>query len=316
MPTRVCVVIASWNGRQLLPECLAALAAQTFRGFEVIVVDNGSTDGSAAWLAAHAPTVRVICNAANRGFAAANNQGIAASDAPLVATLNNDAVPEPAWLDRLVEAADRLDWAGMFASQISLRDSGGRLDSTGIEVDRAGIAWNRDWKKPGPDRSTEPIEIFGPSAAAALYRRAMLDQIGLFDEDLFAYYEDVDLAWRARRAGWRCAYVPQARVEHAHSATSGLRSPFKSYYLGRNKWRVIARNYPFETLWRYVPVMALLDLVALCGAVWQSRSLAALRGRGAAWREWRQIRRPPRDSRSIDWRQLLAPIRLSRFIAG
>ena len=140
MPTRVCVVIASWNGIQLLPDCLAALAAQTFRDFEIIVVDNGSVGGSVAWLAAHAPEVRVICNTTNRGFAAANNQGIAASRAPLIATLNNDAIPEPAWLDRLVEAADRLAWAGMFASQISLRGSGGRLDSTGIEVDRAGIA--------------------------------------------------------------------------------------------------------------------------------------------------------------------------------
>ncbi len=316
MPTRVCVVIASWNGIQLLPDCLAALAAQTFRDFEIIVVDNGSVDGSVAWLAAHAPEVRVICNTTNRGFAAANNQGIAASRAPLIATLNNDAIPEPAWLDRLVEAADRLAWAGMFASQISLRGSGGRLDSTGIEVDRAGIAWNRDWKKLGPDRTTATTEIFGPSAAAALYRRTMLDQIGLFDEDLFAYYEDVDLAWRAQWAGWRCAYVPQAVVEHAHSATSGQRSAFKSYYLGRNKWRVIARNYPFKALRGYALIMVLIDLVAMGGAIGQSRSFDALRGRWAAWREWRQIQRPPRDARVIDWRQLLAPIHLSRFIAG
>lgn len=316
MPTRVCVVIANWNGGQLLPDCLAALAAQTFRDFEVIVVDNGSIDGSVAWLSAHAPEVRVICNATNRGFAAANNQGIIASHAPLVVTLNNDAVPEPAWLHTLVEAADRLEWAGMFASQISLRGSGGRLDSTGIEIDRAGMAWNRSWKKPGPDHATEPIEVFGPSAAAALYRRTMLDQIGLFDEDLFAYYEDVDLAWRAQWVGWRCAYVPQAVVEHAHSATSGQRSPFKSFYLGRNKWHVIARNYPFETLQRYVPVMILFDLMAMCGAIWQSRSFDALRGRWAAWREWRQIQRPSRSERSINWHQLLAPVRLSRFISG
>ena len=316
MISRVAVVIANWNGRHLLPDCLAALATQTFRDFEVIVVDNGSRDDSVKWLTINAPATRIICNSSNLGFATANNQGIRASSAPLIATLNNDAVPDPAWLDRLVEAADHLAWASMFASQIILRDSGGRLDSTGIEVDRAGVAWNRDWKKPGPDRATEPIEVFGPSAAAALYRRAMLDQIGLFDEDLFAYYEDVDLAWRAQWAGWHCAYVPQALVEHAHSATGGQRSPFKSYYLGRNKWRVIARNYPFAALRRYVPVMVLIDMVAMCGAVWQSRSLDALRGRWAIQREWRQIQRPPRGARSIDWRKLLVPIRLSRFIAA
>ncbi len=314
MAPQVSIVIANWNGRHLLPDCVSALAAQTFRNFEIIVVDNGSRDESPAWLAAHAPEIVVICNTTNRGFAVANNQGIRASRAPLIAALNNDAIPEPNWLQALVEAADRLNWAGMFASQIILRDSGNLLDSTGIEVDRAGVAWNRNWKKPGPDRATNPNEVFGPSAAAALYRREMLDRIGLFDEELFAYYEDVDLAWRAQWAGWRCAYVPSAIVYHTHSGTGGQRSSFKGYYLGRNKWRVIVKNYPFEQMRRYLPAMLLIDCAAMLAAAWQSRSLGPMRGRWMALREMRQLPRPPHPSRPLDWFHLLAPIRLTRFM--
>lgn len=313
MPPRVSVVIASWNGRQLLADCLGALAAQTLSDFEVIVVDNGSTDGTVEWLAQHVPTVQVIPNATNRGFAAANNQAILAAAAPLIATLNNDALPNPDWLKMLVEAADQLSWAGSFASQIILREPGDQLDSTGIEVDRTGVAWNRGWRKPAPDRTVEPIEVFGPCAAAALYRRDLLDKIGLFDEALFAYYEDVDLAWRARWAGWRCAYIPQAVVVHAHSATGGQRSPFKGYYLGRNKWRVIAKNYPFDQLRRYIPLMVLLDLAAMIVALWRTRSFSPLQGRWAALREWRAILPSPHSPQAPDWRQWLVPVRLARY---
>jgi hypothetical protein len=316
MSPQVVVVIANWNGCHLLADCWRALELQSFSDFETVIVDNGSSDGSVDWLQANAPTAAVIRNEFNRGFAAANNQGIRASTAPLIVTLNNDARPHPDWLQALVQAAEQAKEFGMFASKILLQDSIGQFDSAGIEVDRAGIAWNRLWKQSHLADANQPIEVFGPSAAAALYRRSMLDQIGLFDEDLFAYYEDVDLAWRAHWAGWRCQYVPQAVVEHAHSATSGLHSPFKSYYLGRNKWRVIAKNYPFEQLRRYVPIMALLDLVALCGSAWQSRSLDALRGRWVARREWRQVQRLPSSARAIDWYQLLVPIRLARFISG
>lgn len=292
------------------------MAAQTFRDFEIVVVDNGSQDGSVEWLEAHVPAARAIRNAANLGFAAANNQGIRASAAPLLATLNNDAWPEPGWLQALVEAADRAGPAGMFASKIVLNGPEARMDSAGIEVDRAGVAWNRRWGERDTAQESEPIEVFGPSAAAALYRRSMLDQIGLFDEDLFAYYEDVDLAWRAQWAGWRCLYVPKAQVRHVHSATSGRGSPFKSRLLGRNKWWVIAKNYPFASMARYLPAMLLIDAGAMLLAAAAGRHLGPVRGRWAALRGWRTMWRKRRQvqrhaHRPIAWHTILSPIRLS-----
>ncbi len=322
MSPHLSVIIPNWNGRQLLTECLAALRAQTFRDFEIIVVDNGSHDGSLEWLLDHAPEVIVIRNEVNLGFAAANNQGFQAARAPLIVALNNDALPEPDWLQVLVETAERETWAGMLACRILRRDPAGVIDSLGIEVDRAGVAWNRAWGRPYTDRLVNtPCEVFGPSGAAALYRRALLDQIGLFDEDLFAYYEDVDLAWRAQWAGWRCLYVPGAVVHHVHSATSKLGSPFKARLLGRNKWWVIAKNYPFASLWYYLPAMLLLDLGAALVTSIRGRHVAALQGRWAALRGWGKIWRkrsqfqyPARPA--IAWRQRLVAVQLVRWRAA
>ena len=314
MSPRVSIIVLNWNGHPLLVECLSALRAQTLRDFEMIVVDNGSHDGSLKWLAATAPDVRVIRNDTNLGFATANNQGIRASQAPLIMLLNNDANLAPDCLQVLVEAAERATWAGMFACKILQHDAPDRMDSAGIEVDRAGVAWNRGWGEPAADH-TQALEVFGPSAAAAVYRRAMLNQIGLLDDDFFIYYEDVDLAWRAQWAGWRCLYVPEAMAFHVHSATTGRGSPFKNFLLGRNKWRAIVKDYPFTALAIYFPVMVALDVSAALGASWNSRNLGPIRGRLAVWGDvrkmWRQRRAVRRHAPpSLPWRTILVPIRL------
>jgi len=314
MTPQVSIVILNWNGRHLLPACLSALDAQTFRDFEVIVVDNGSHDGSLEWLAAQYPSVRLITNATNLGFATANNQGMRASQAPFVMLLNNDAYLAPDCLQKLVEAANRATWAGMFACKILQHEAPDRMDSAGIEVDRAGMAWNRGWDEASAQH-VQALEVFGPSAAAALYRRAMLDQIGLLDDDFFIYYEDVDLAWRAQRAGWRCLYVPEAVVEHVHSATTRRGSPFKRRLLSRNKWWAIAKNYPFAQLWPYVPAMLLIDLAALAVSLIGERNLSALQGRWEALRGWRRMRHKRLQlarADSSEWWRALSAIRLVR----
>lgn len=307
---RVSIIVLNWNGRHLLVECLSALRAQTLSDFEMIVVDNGSQDGSLEWLGANAPDVQVIRNDTNLGFATANNQGIRVARAPLIAVLNNDALPEPDWLQVLVDVAAREAGVGMFASRILLREPAGTIDSLGIEVDRAGMAWNRAWGRCAADRLAEqPIEVFGPSGAAAVYRREMLDQVGLFDDEFFIYYEDVDLAWRAQWAGWRCLYVPQAIVLHAHSATTQRGSPFKRRLLSRNKWWTIAKNYPFDRLWPYVPMMLAIDLGALLSSLVRERNLSAVRGRWEALRGWRRMWRRRAVNRGLmAWRYKLVPL--------
>ncbi|BCX02404.1 MAG: glycosyl transferase [Candidatus Roseilinea sp.] len=256
------------RGRKWLPDCLAALRVQTFRDFEIIVVDNASSDGSAEWLAAQ-PDVRVIRNERNLGFAAACNQGIRASDAPFVALLNDDTQPDPQWLEALVRAMQHPQSliahpqslrVGACASLMLFADRPSVVQSAGIAMDRAAIAWDRLRGCPADSAEVQrPCEVFGASGGACLYRRAMLDEIGLFDERFFAYLEDVDLAWRAQRAGWRCLYVPQARVLHYTSATSGEGSAFKNRLLGRNKVWLAVKNARL----RDVPLIAFYDLAAV-----------------------------------------------------
>ncbi len=264
MTARVSVIILNWNGRHFLERCLQSLLAQTFQDFEVVLVDNGSEDGSVPFLKKHYPQVRLIANQENQGFAAANNQAVRATDSEFVATLNNDTEVEPNWLEELVRAADTADnRTGAYASKMLFTYRPGMIQSAGIALDRAGIAW--DWRGGEEDDPTEQeiVEVFGASAGAALYRRSMLEEIGLFDEVFFAYLEDVDLAWRAQWAGWKALFVPTARVLHFHSGTGKEGSYFKNWHLGRNKVWAIAKNYPWPyTLW-YLPVILLYDLASI-----------------------------------------------------
>jgi len=278
-PPTVQVVIPNWNGCHLLGPCLESLGQQTYRDFQVVVVDNGSTDGSRSFLAGHYPEVRSILNNVNRGFSPAVNQGIRATESDLVVILNNDTVVDREWLASLVAAASANPDVGMFACKLVLAKPPGMLDSAGISVDRLGFAWDRLGGTAVGEADEQCLEVFGPSGGAALYRRRMLEEVGLFDEEFFAYLEDVDLAWRARTYGWRCLYVPQAKVIHHHSATAREGSPFKSYQLGRNKVWLLVKNYPVRRLWYYIPLVLLYDLAAVVYGVVRRGDVNALRGR-------------------------------------
>jgi len=303
-------VIPNWNGRHWLATCLGALGVQTIQDFQVIVVDNGSSDGSVKYIRESFPTAQVIANSTNVGFAAAVNQGIQASGSRYVVLLNNDTEAAPNWLETLVEAAESDIQVGMCASKMLFAGRPNIINSTGVCVDRAGIAWDRRGGEIDDEQESEPVDVFGPSAGAGLYRRAMLDEIGLFDEDFFAYLEDVDLAWRARRAGWRCLHVPAARVFHHHSATGVEGSPFKSYHLGRNKIWLLVKNYPFRQLWQWSFVSVAYDLAAVMYALFKRHDIHALRGRLAAMTGLRKMWRKRLATRSIPRRDLpwLAPL--------
>lgn len=278
----VSIVIVNWNGRHWLEQCLPALTQQTYPHFETVIVDNGSTDDSVEWLQQFGTGVRVLRQSKNLGFALANNIGIRATTSPFIVTLNNDTRPAPGWLEALVTAVSHPN-TGMAAAAIRQWQQPHLLDSAGIEVDKAGIAWQRHINQP-VSPSSQPEVVFGPSAAAALYRREMLDEIGLFDEDFFAYYEDVDLAWRAQIAGWQCLYVPNALVDHWHSATAVTMSDKKQYLLGRNKIWTLLKNLPSQTLWRTLPVILLYDILSVGYQIGRTKRLAALHGRIDAWK--------------------------------
>lgn len=225
----VAVVIPSWNGEALLPACLESLRRQSLPPAEVLVVDNGSNDASLALLDRSFPEVRAISLATNRGFAAAVNAGIRATSTEYVALLNNDAEAEPGWLAALVAAAER-ERAGMVASKILDADDPNRIEGIGLEVDGDGNPRQIGRGEPDGPPFAAARNVFGPIGAAALYRRDLFEDVGVFDEDFFAYLEDVDLAWRARRAGWCCIYEPDAVVRHRRAST-GRRIPRRVRYL-------------------------------------------------------------------------------------
>jgi GT2 family glycosyltransferase len=274
------IIITNWNGKKWLADCFQALDAQTYPDFEIILVDDGSTDDSAEWVAQHHPQVRLIRQREHLGFAGANNVGIRAARGEFIVTLNNDTRADPGWLAAMVAGLTTAD-VGMVAAQMLIWDNSDLLDSAGIEVDWAGFGWNRMYGRPATEASRQ-AEVFGPCAGAALYRREMLSEIGLFDEDFYTYYEDIDLAWRAHRAGWRCIYTPSARVLHYHSATGGRYSSRKVFLLSRNRlWTLIKNFGRWDFLWAW-PILIVYDVLSLGYQLWQTRSLAPFKGRWQA----------------------------------
>jgi GT2 family glycosyltransferase len=267
----VTVVVPTLSADARLLECVGSLSRQTRKDIEVIVVDN-----SGAGLVRKngtAPGARVIENARNLGFGAAINQGIAASQSRYVATLNDDAVAVPRWIEVMTEALERRPDAGVCASQVRFFGEP-RLDSAGMLIARDGSSKQRGHGRP-PEDFPVAEEVLMASGSAALYRRAMLEEIGGFDDDFFLYCEDTDLGLRARWAGWKCVYAPEAAVDHHYSHSAGRASGLKAYYVERNRLFVLVKNFPGRTL-------AAAPWVTLARYGWHAWFL--LQGRGSAAR--------------------------------
>ncbi|CAG0929291.1 Poly-beta-1,6-N-acetyl-D-glucosamine synthase [Thermoflexales bacterium] len=241
------LIIVNWNGARHLPTCLNALRAQAYRNFEVIVADNASRDDSLELLARDYPEVKVVALPENRGFTGGNNAGIRAAQGTFIVLLNNDTEVDPHWLAEILAAFERHPAAGLVASQMKLFDRRDTFHTAGDYYRLDGIPGNRGvWEIDRGQYDREEY-VFSACGGSAAYRKVMLDQIGLLDEDFFFSCEDIDLAWRAQLAGWKCVYAPKAIVYHKLSATGG--GATASFYDGRNFLYVIAKNYP-ASLWK------------------------------------------------------------------
>lgn len=276
---RVSVITLNWNGKQFLKECLESLVNQTFRDFEVIIIDNGSTDGSAAFVREAYPWVRLIELPENIGFAGGNNRAISECKGEFIVTLNNDTKVETGFLAELVAAAEADFAIGMVASKMLNFYENDRIDSVGVRILHNGMGQNIGVGEQDRGQYDTSINVFGPCAGAALYRRAMLDEVGFFDSSFFAYYEDLDLAWRGRIAGWRSVTAPTAVVYHIHSATSGKMSPFTVFHVQRNKWFVLLKNWPISLLIKYFPIIIAFDFASLLLAILRGSGLSAIKAR-------------------------------------
>ncbi|MCL6646711.1 MAG: glycosyltransferase family 2 protein [Chloroflexi bacterium] len=284
------VIIPNWNGLAYLPTCLQALAAQSWRDFETILVDDASTDASVAYVAAHFPWVRILRRRRNGHFCQAVNTGIAAARGETIVLLNSDTEAEPGWLAALLSGLAAHPEAGIAASKLLLFDRRQILHSAGDFLRSDGRPGNRGVWEEDHGQYDQAVWVFSACAGAAAYRRAMLEEIGLFDEDFVAYCEDVDLAFRAQLAGWRCLFVPTARVYHHLSATGG--GVGASYLCGKNFINLVVKNMPAELLRRYGWRIARAQLRLAWDAArrWQQPAARAwLRGQLAAIRQSPQM---------------------------
>ncbi|MDQ6698902.1 MAG: glycosyltransferase family 2 protein, partial [Acidobacteriota bacterium] len=231
----VTLIVVNWNRKLLLRACLTSVQAQTRPAEQIIVVDNGSTDGSVEMVRAEFPTVSVICNTNNRGFCAANNQGIDAARGDLIALLNNDAEADAPWLAALERVFAQQPDVGMAASKILVYEDPRRIDKAGHLIYPDGQNRGRGTGAVDRGQFDRVEEVLWPDGCAAMYRKSMLDRIGGFDEDFFAYGDDAELGLRARIAGWKCVYTPHAVVRHHRGSSLGLKSARRLKLIERNR---------------------------------------------------------------------------------
>jgi GT2 family glycosyltransferase len=319
----VTVIVVNYNGGEHVLRCLAAIGAQARLPEAVIVVDNASTDGSApactaaiaadARLAERTQFVRLDTNA---GFAAANNRGIAMADTAYVALLNPDAFPEPGWLAALLDAATRHPEIAAFGSRQMLAGRDGIVDGLGDCYSLTGLAWRRGHGRRLAPADLVPREIFSPCAAAALYRRAAVLEVGGFDEDYFCYFEDVDLGLRLRLAGHRARYVPDAVVAHVGGASSGGgRSPTATFFGHRNLVWTAIKDLPAPLLCIFLLAQIPQTIFVAVACAWRGRlrtflrsKCDAVRGLGACLRKRRLVQQGRRMTAWGLWKSFDTPV--------
>ncbi len=268
-------MVVNWNRRELLRACLNSLAGQRHTSFEVTVIDNGSNDGSAELVEKMSDTfpvrLHLIRNVSNRGFCAANNQGIAQARGEMIALLNNDAEAEANWLAALEDVMRGADDVGMVASKILVWEDPKRIDKVGHLIYPDGQNRGRGTGQIDRGQFDRVEEILWPDGCAAMYRRAMLDEVGAFDEDFFAYADDAELGLRGRIAGWRSMYAPGAVVRHHRGASLGLDSARRLTLIERNRVLLVVKLFPWNLLW----LNGVYFVTRIAGGMW-----AAIRNRG------------------------------------
>jgi len=243
----ISAIVLNWNGKDVIGACLRSLRNQTYSNLEIILVDNASTDGSIEDVAPRFPDLHVVKNHTNLGYGGGNNEGIRAARGKYFFILNSDTEIEKDCIERLWGALEEGPRVGVTTPKILFYDQRERVDAAGLVVYPDGLAIGRGRSEP-EQRYSQREEVFFGSGCASLYRKDMLDEIGLFDEDFFAYAEDTDLGWRAQRAGWKAFYVPQAVVYHHHSRQFGSYSTQKAFLVERNRMWVAWKNFPLGFL--------------------------------------------------------------------
>jgi GT2 family glycosyltransferase len=304
------IIIVSYNTRSDLGPCLSSLLRTTGPDYEIILVDNASSDGSADYVEATFPGVRVVRNPNNTGFGHANNLGASLAAGQFLAFLNPDTVVEPGWLAGLVDALEADPATGLVTSQLRLLGHPTQLNTCGNEVHCTGLALCRGMGVRADDAAfAEPREVTAISGAAFAMRKTLFDTLDGFDDSFFLYVEDTDLSWRARLAGYKCLYVPSSVVYHDYSLRFG---PHKTYYQERNRYLMLLKSLRWPTLLALLPALLLGEVVTWGFVLLREPRRAAnkLRVFGWLWQHRGEIganRRRTQALRRVTDHALLAP---------
>jgi GT2 family glycosyltransferase len=308
----ISVIVVNWNGKPFLETCLGALRRQTFRDFEVILVDNDSRDGSLEYVRSNFPEVTLIALSENRGFTGGNIAGWEQSHGDLIALLNNDTEAHPHWLEEIRKANLGFPQAGSFASKMLLFDDRARIDNCGFDLTPAGLTIDlgRD-EQDGPAWAAHR-NVFGACAGAGVYRRNMLKDVGFLDDRFFMVYEDVDLGFRSQLHGYGCVFVPAAIVYHRLGATRKENAGQNVFFSQRNVEFVYLKNMPFDQMIRSLPQRLLYELGGAIYFLKQGSGAAFLRAKLDVMRQLPVIvreRRAVQSGRTIGSFQLRSLMR-------
>jgi GT2 family glycosyltransferase len=250
----VTVVIVNWNGKKHLKGCLESLQKQSYQDFDTIIVDNGSNDGSVEYIQKNYPSAKLIQLKSNMGYSVGINMGLEQSKNKYLIALNNDTTLEENWLSELLKTAESDESIGSCQPKILSLQNPPVIDSVGLSIKSDGEAFQIGFQEKDAGQYDNARELLGACSAALFYRRRALMQIGGFDADFFAYFEDVDVALRLWKAGWKCMCVPSAVVYHYGSATAVNESPFKTYLLTRNEYYYRIKNQSVTCLLCFLTV--------------------------------------------------------------
>ena len=282
---KITVVVPSWNAREEVGDCLRSLEKQSLKP-HIIVVDNGSIDGSPQFIKETFKKIELIEHRENKGFTGGVNAGIKKAmrdGAQYVALFNNDAVADKHWLEALVNALDNNPSVGIVTCKLmDAREE--HLDSTGDYYTTWGLPYPRGRGEPVSDKYDRETAVLGASGGASMYRVSLFEDIGLFDDDFFAYYEDVDISLRAQLAGWKIRYEPKAIAYHQIGMTSGRIKGFTTYQTMKNLPLVLWKNVPAAYLWRVLPRFTLAYLLFFARAIQRGHGTMAFKGWLRAWR--------------------------------
>jgi GT2 family glycosyltransferase len=277
---KISIIIVNWNGLALLKECLQSLTTQSFQDFEIILVDNGSSDGSVEWIQRNYPSVRLLCLESNVGFSAGNNAGVRVAYGEYIVLLNNDTEVERDWLNALYARISSDENIAACDSKVLFYDRPEKIWASGADYTIAGSVQSR-WSGGIDSKDNQSAEdVFIAIACAAIYRRAVIDRIGLFDEDYFAGYEDVDWSFRAHLAGYRIINEPAAIVYHRVSATHIHNSSIFVYNSQKNVSMTFIKNMPVKLILKYFPLQLIYNIGCLIYYAKIGKLKAFLRAKG------------------------------------